>query len=375
IALKKLGVRYFLFKNNTSCTIFGLGNNFHNLNKPKLSIFIGQSGALMRFLLALLCLKRKYIILTGSPYIKQRPIEPLINALQQGGAKFILKHNKLPIVLGGFLGGTINIIGNMSSQFISALLMLAPLANYNTTIIIKNQIISKPYINMTINIMKIFGVKIINHNYKYFYIIGKQHYSSPGSYMIEGDITHASYFLGAAVISSSAVLINNINYNSIQGDIKFLNILIKMGAKILLGSNYVKCIGVDKLYSVNVDCKDIPDAAMTIAIIAIFSTGITKLYNISSWNIKETNRIVAITNGLVKLGVKIISNQNSMIIIPKKKLSKYVIINTYNDHRIAMCFSLLILSKIKITIINPNCVNKSFPNFFKYFLSYCYNNQ
>ncbi|MCV2525949.1 MAG: 3-phosphoshikimate 1-carboxyvinyltransferase [Candidatus Lightella neohaematopini] len=371
IALKKLGVRYFLFKNNTSCTIFGLGNSFYNINK--LSIFLGQSGALMRFLLAILCLGNKHIILTGSPYINHRPIEPLIHALRQGGAKFILKKDKLPIILGGFIGGKINIIGNISSQFISALLMLAPLANYNTTIIVKNKIISKPYIDMTINIMKVFGVKIINYNYKYFYIVGKQHYYSPGNYIIEGDVTHASYFLAASVISNNAVLINNINYSSIQGDIKFLNILNKMGAKILLSSNYIKCIGADKLYSINIDCKNIPDVAMTAAIISIFATGTTKLYNISTWSIKETNRIVAITNELIKLGVKVISNQNSMIIIPQKKLSKYVIINTYNDHRIAMCFALMILAKIKITIINPDCVNKSFPNFFKYFLSYCYN--
>ncbi|MCV2508557.1 MAG: 3-phosphoshikimate 1-carboxyvinyltransferase [Candidatus Lightella neohaematopini] len=372
IALKKLGVRYFLFKNNTSCTIFGLGNSFHNMNK--LSIFLGQSGALMRFLLATLCLGNKHIVLTGSPYIYRRPIKPLINALQQGGAKFILKNNKLPTILGGFIGGKISIIGNMSSQFISALLMLAPLANYNTTIIVKNKIISKPYIDMTINIMKIFGVKITNYNYKYFYIVGKQQYYSPGNYIIEGDITHASYFLAASVISNNAVLINNINYNSIQGDIKFLNILNKMGAKIILGNNYIKCIGANKLYSINVNCKNIPDVAMTIAMISVFATGITRLYNISNWSIKETNRIVAITNELIKLGVKVISNQNSIVIIPQKKLSKYVIINTYNDHRIAMCFTLMSLAKVKITIINPSCVNKSFPNFFRYFLSYCYIN-
>ncbi|MCV2531285.1 MAG: 3-phosphoshikimate 1-carboxyvinyltransferase, partial [Candidatus Lightella neohaematopini] len=207
IALKKLGVKYFLFKNNTSCTVFGLGNSFYNVSKSKLSIFLGQSGALMRFLLAILCLGNKHIVLTGSPHIYHRPIKPLVDALQQGGAKFILKNNKLPIILGGFLGGVINITGNISSQFISALLMLTPLASYNTIIAIKDNIISKPYIDMTISIMKIFGVRIINYNYKYFYVFGKQCYSSPGSYIIEGDITHASYFLGASIISNNYVLI------------------------------------------------------------------------------------------------------------------------------------------------------------------------
>ncbi|QJC28699.1 3-phosphoshikimate 1-carboxyvinyltransferase [Enterobacteriaceae endosymbiont of Plateumaris consimilis] len=367
-ALKLLGIKYYLSNNNTICDIIG-NNKFFKCNK-KLTLFLGNAGTVIRPLTALLSLNKNCnIILTGEPRMLERPIGHLVESLRMGGAKieYLNNQNYPPIHLkGGFTGiNNIEIEGSISSQFLTSLLMISPLLKIDTSIFIKNNLVSKPYIDVTIKLMKIFGITIYNNNYNNFIINGNQNYFSPGEYTIEGDASSASYFLAAAAIKGGKIKLININKNSIQGDIKFIDVLKCMGAKIHNGKNYISC-SRNKLNSINMDMNHIPDAAMTIAVTSLFAKGITTIKNIYNWRVKETDRITAMVTELRKTGAFIIEGQDFITIIPPKNI-KSTIIETYNDHRMAMCFSLLSLSNKSVRIINPNCISKTYPNYFEDF--------
>lgn len=369
-ALKLLGVKYVFLKKNTSCKIYGQGKNFP-VNK-NITLFLGNAGTAVRSLLSILSIKNNNIIITGDKRMEERPVKHLINALKQGKAqfKYLKKKNNIPVYLkGGFEGGKIILNGSISSQFLTGLLLASPTLNKNTKILIQGTLVSKPYISMTIKMMKIFGIKIINKNYQEFFILGNQSYISPKKYFIESDASSASYFLSAAAIKGGTVNVLGIGKNSIQGDIKFASILKKMGAKIILGKNYIQC-SRKKLNSIDMDLNDIPDAAMTVAVTALFAKGKTTIRNIYNWRVKETDRLHAMSTELKKTGAIIKEGKDYLTIIPPKKISK-VEIRTYNDHRIAMCFSLLSLSGKSVVILNPKCINKTFPDYFKKFISIC----
>ncbi|QJC30029.1 3-phosphoshikimate 1-carboxyvinyltransferase [Enterobacteriaceae endosymbiont of Plateumaris sericea] len=365
-ALRLLGIKYTLSNNNTICNIIG-NNEFFKYNK-KLTLFLGNAGTVIRPLTALLSLNHNCdIILTGEPRMLERPIGHLIESLRSGGAKieYLNNENYPPIHLkGGFTGiNNIKIEGSISSQFLTSLLIVCPLLKIDTSIFIKRKLVSKPYIDITIKLMKIFGVNIYNNNYSHFIIRGNQKYFSPGEYIIEGDASSASYFLAAAAIKGGTVKLININKNSIQGDIKFINVLGSMGAKVHNGKNYVSC-SRNKLNCINMDMNHIPDTAMTIAVTSLFAKGTTIIKNIYNWRVKETDRITAMVNELRKTGAFIIEGKDYIIITPPKNI-KSTIIETYNDHRMAMCFSLLSLSTKLVHIINPSCIRKTYPNYFK----------
>jgi len=347
LALKKLGVHYVLEKNKSICHIYGNGVNF-KINKTT-SIFLGNAGTAIRSLVAVLSLVNNNFIITGDKRMQERPIGDLVDCLKQGGAKikYIKKQEGFPPVYtkGGFVGGSISIRGNISSQFLSALLIASPLAIKDTTITVKNKLVSIPYIKMTLNIIQHFGIEIKHENYKKFYIKGKQTYLSPGVYYVESDLSSATYFLAAAAIKGKNVVLNNIYKNSIQGDIKFINILQKMGAIISWGDNFVKC-SKGKLYGIDMDMNDIPDAAMTIAMVALFSKGKTTIKNIYNWRVKETDRLHAMSTELRKIGAIVEEGEDYITITPPKKFITSSI-QTYNDHRIAMCFfSYIFIRKI-----------------------------
>ncbi|QJC28251.1 3-phosphoshikimate 1-carboxyvinyltransferase [Enterobacteriaceae endosymbiont of Plateumaris braccata] len=372
-ALKLLGIKYYLSSNNTICDIIG-NNEFFKCNK-KLTLFLGNAGTVIRPLTALLSLNKNCnITLTGEPRMLERPIGHLVESLRMGGAKIEYLNNKNypPIHLkGGFTGiNNIEIDGSISSQFLTSLLMISPLLKINTSIFIKNTLVSKPYIDVTIKLMKIFGVTVYNNNYNNFIINGNQNYFSPGEYIIEGDASSASYFLAAAAIKGGKIKLININKKSIQGDIKFIDVLKYMGAKIHNGKNYISC-SRNQLNSINMDMNHIPDAAMTIAVTSLFANGITTIKNIYNWRVKETDRISAMVTELRKTGAFIIEGQDFITIIPPKNIQS-TIIETYNDHRIAMCFSLLSLSNKPVSIINPNCISKTYPNYFEDFKKISY---
>ncbi|HCN41073.1 MAG TPA: 3-phosphoshikimate 1-carboxyvinyltransferase [Proteus vulgaris] len=363
-ALKALGVQYQLSNNNTVCDIEGLGGEFKT--ESSLELFLGNAGTAMRPLAATLSLGLHDIVLTGEPRMKERPIGHLVDALRQGGASidYLEQTDYPPIRLrGGFKGGHVEVDGSVSSQFLTALLMSAPLAKQDTTITIKGELVSKPYIDITLALINTFGGKIENQNYQQFIIKGGQQYQSPETYLVEGDASSASYFLAAAAIKGGTVRVTGIGKKSLQGDIHFASVLEKMGAKIRWGDDYIECER-GSLNGIDMDMNTIPDAAMTIATTALFAEGDTVIRNIYNWRVKETDRLAAMAAELQKVGAIVEEGHDYLKVTPPKQLTT-ADIKTYNDHRIAMCFSLVALSDIPITILDPGCTAKTFPDYFE----------
>ncbi|ECH1995960.1 3-phosphoshikimate 1-carboxyvinyltransferase [Salmonella enterica] len=363
-ALSALGINYTLSADRTRCDITGNGGA---LRAPgALELFLGNAGTAMRPLAAALCLGQNEIVLTGEPRMKERPIGHLVDSLRQGGANidYLEQENYPPLRLrGGFIGGEIEVDGSVSSQFLTALLMTAPLAPEDTTIRVKGELVSKPYIDITLNLMKSFGVEIANHHYQQFVVKGGQQYHSPGRYLVEGDASSASYFLAAGAIKGGTVKVTGIGRKSMQGDIRFADVLEKMGATITWGDDFIACTR-GELHAIDMDMNHIPDAAMTIATTALFAKGTTTLRNIYNWRVKETDRLFAMATEIRKVGAEVEEGHDYIRITPPAKL-QHADIGTYNDHRMAMCFSLVALSDTPVTILDPKCTAKTFPDYFE----------
>ncbi|ACF67954.1 3-phosphoshikimate 1-carboxyvinyltransferase [Salmonella enterica subsp. enterica serovar Heidelberg] len=363
-ALSALGINYTLSADRTRCDITGNGGPLRA--SGALELFLGNAGTAMRPLAAALCLGQNEIVLTGEPRMKERPIGHLVDSLRQGGANidYQEQENYPPLRLrGGFTGGDIEVDGSVSSQFLTALLMTAPLAPEDTTIRVKGELVSKPYIDITLNLMKTFGVEITNHHYQQFVVKGGQQYHSPGRYLVEGDASSASYFLAAGAIKGGTVKVTGIGRKSMQGDIRFADVLEKMGATITWGDDFIACTR-GELHAIDMDMNHIPDAAMTIATTALFAKGTTTLRNIYNWRVKETDRLFAMATELRKVGAEVEEGHDYIRITPPAKL-QHADIGTYNDHRMAMCFSLVALSDTPVTILDPKCTAKTFPDYFE----------
>ncbi|MFP1851844.1 3-phosphoshikimate 1-carboxyvinyltransferase [Lonsdalea quercina] len=364
-ALKALGVSYQLSADRTQCDIVGLGHPFH-VSEP-LELFLGNAGTAMRPLAAVLCLSEGDIVLTGEPRMKERPIGHLVDSLRQGGARidYLEQENYPPLRLrGGFQGGDITVDGSVSSQFLTALLMMSPLAPQDTRISIKGDLVSKPYIDITLHMMESFGITVENKGYQTFQVAGQQRYRSPGDYLVEGDASSASYFLAAGAIRGGVVRVTGVGRHSVQGDVRFADVLEKMGAIIRWGDDYIECER-NALHAIDMDMNHIPDAAMTIATTALFAEGgTTTLRNIYNWRVKETDRLAAMATELRKAGAEVEEGHDYIRITPPKQLTSAEI-GTYNDHRMAMCFSLLALSDTPVTILDPKCTAKTFPDYFE----------
>lgn len=363
-ALSALGINYTLSADRTRCDITGNGGA---LRAPgALELLLGNAGTAMRPLAAALCLGQNEIVLTGEPRMKERPIGHLVDSLRQGGANidYLEQENYPPLRLrGSFTGGDIEVDGSVSSQFLTALLMTAPLAPKDTIIRVKGELVSKPYIDITLNLMKTFGVEIANHHYQQFVVKGGQQYHSPGRYLVEGDASSASYFLAAGAIKGGTVKVTGIGRKSMQGDIRFADVLEKMGATITWGDDFIACTR-GELHAIDMDMNHIPDAAMTIATTALFAKGTTTLRNIYNWRVKETDRLFAMATELRKVGAEVEEGHDYIRITPPAKL-QHADIGTYNDHRMAMCFSLVALSDTPVTILDPKCTAKTFPDYFE----------
>ncbi|CIE19690.1 3-phosphoshikimate 1-carboxyvinyltransferase [Salmonella enterica subsp. enterica serovar Typhi] len=363
-ALSALGINYTLSADRTRCDITGNGGPLRA--SGTLELFLGNAGTAMRPLAAALCLGQNEIVLTGEPRMKERPIGHLVDSLRQGGANidYLEQENYPPLRLrGGFIGGDIEVDGSVSSQFLTALLMTAPLAPEDTIIRVKGELVSKPYIDITLNLMKTFGVEIANHHYQQFVVKGGQQYHSPGRYLVEGDASSASYFLAAGAIKGGTVKVTGIGRKSMQGDIRFADVLEKMGATITWGDDFIACTR-GELHAIDMDMNHIPDAAMTIATTALFAKGTTTLRNIYNWRVKETDRLFAMATELRKVGAEVEEGHDYIRITPPAKL-QHADIGTYNDHRMAMCFSLVALSDTPVTILDPKCTAKTFPDYFE----------
>lgn len=368
-ALQKLGVNFQLSDDKSECVIDGLGDRF-NCAEP-VSLYLGNAGTAMRPLCAVLATSNGDFELTGEPRMEERPIGSLVDALEQAGAAVTYLKNEEypPLKIAGkpLRSGKITIDGSISSQFLTAVLMASPLFDGDTEIQVEGELVSKPYIDITIHIMASFGVDVVNENYQLFRIKGGQQYSSPGKYMVEGDASSASYFLAAGAIKGGEVKVTGIGKNSVQGDIRFAEVLEAMGAKIERAEDYIKVTGAP-LTAVDLDLNHIPDAAMTIASTALFANGTTAIRNIYNWRVKETDRLNAMATELRKLGADVIEGEDFIEVTPPEKI-QLASIDTYNDHRIAMCFSLVALSDTPVIINDPKCTSKTFPDYFERFAS------
>jgi 3-phosphoshikimate 1-carboxyvinyltransferase len=368
-ALEALGVKLENFAEN-AWRLTGCNGNFPNKSAD---LFLGNAGTAFRPLTAALAFSGGNYILSGVPRMHERPIGDLVDALRQAGAQIEYLQNEgfPPLKISPAkldLTNAIKIRGDVSSQFLTALLMALPLTKQEASIEVIGELISKPYIEITLNLMDRFEVLVQREGWQRFNIAANNNYLAADTIYVEGDASSASYFLAAGAIGGK-VSVGGIGKNSIQGDIKFADALEKMGAEIKWGNNHVGAWkpATGKLKAIDLDCNHIPDAAMTLAILALFAEGTTTLRNIASWRVKETDRIAAMATELRKVGAIVEEGTDYIKVTPPAQLTPNAVIDTYDDHRMAMCFSLVSLGNVPIVINEPNCVAKTFPNYFTEF--------
>ncbi len=365
-ALRGLGVSFELSADKTRCRMAGLGGVFP---PQKADFFLGNSGTATRSLCAALCIGQGEYTLTGEPRMYERPIAHLVNALRQVGATIAYLgqtgYPPLKIQAAGLTGGRVSIRGDLSSQFLTALLMAAPFARDEILIEIEGILVSKPYIDITLHVMKKFGVQVENQAYRAFRVPntgGYYSYHSPGAIQVEGDASTASYFLSAAAIRGGRVRVYGLGADSVQGDTQYVDVLEKMGAKVRRSAEWIE-VSRGELQGVDLDLNHIPDAAMTLATTALFAQGKTVIRNIYNWRIKETDRLVAMATELRKVGAKVVEGESHLEITPPDRIQAATI-DTYKDHRIAMAFSLAALGEAEIIINDPDTTAKTFPDYF-----------
>lgn len=357
-ALKRLDVE--LFWKRGQLHVLGKGGD---LKGGEEKLFLGNSGTSMRFLTALAALRNGRTVLDGSERMQKRPIGALLEGLEALGAKAYSQegNGRPPVIIEsqGLKGGRAMVRGEESSQFVSALLMVAPYAEKDVIIEVTGILASKPYVDITRDVMSAFGVEVQNRGYHSFFVPAGQRYR-PRKYRIEGDASHASYFFSAAAITQGKVRVEKFSSTSMQGDAGFLNILGKMGCEVRRGDNWAEVRGKD-LKGIEVDMNEMPDLVPPLAITAAFARGETWITNIGHLRLKESDRIRALTEELTKIGVRVKEGEDNLKIEGGKPHGAEI--NTHNDHRIAMSFAIAGLVIPGIKIKEPQCVGKSFPAF------------
>ena len=336
----------------------------------KKDLFLGNAGTAVRSLTAVLALaSRGEYRLMGVPRMHERPIGDLVHALHAFGAHidYVGEAGYPPLVIKRGQIDTrhpVKVRGDVSSQFVSALLMALPLAG-GGTIEIEGELVSKPYVEITLNLMRRFGVDIARHDWRKFRVSSAK-YQSPGEIHVEGDASSASYFLAAGALAGGPVKVEGVGKDSIQGDVRFAEVLERMGASVTFDANSIEVKNEKRaLQPIDMDLNHIPDAAMTAAVLALFAEGSTTIRNIGNWRVKETDRIAAMAKELRKLGAAVEEGSDFIRVTPGKTINPNISIDTYGDHRMAMCFSLVSLAGVPVTINDPDCVQKTFPDYFK----------
>jgi 3-phosphoshikimate 1-carboxyvinyltransferase len=358
-ALSSLGVEFFENRVN------GVGGAFP---VKQAELFLGNAGTAFRPLTAALAFSGGEYRLSGVPRMHERPIGDLVDALRGIGARidYAGKDGFPPLSIhpGRIRTETVRVRGDVSSQFLTALLMALPLTGSPSRIEVQGELISKPYVEITLNVMRRFGVEVQRTGWRWFDVPAAA-YRSPGKIFVEGDASSASYFLAAGAIGGGPVRVEGVGRDSIQGDLRFTEVLERMGATVSVFEDAieVKRDGVG-LRGIDMDMNHIPDAAMTAAVMALFADGRSTLRNIASWRVKETDRLAAMAAELRKLGADVEEGPDFLKINPGK-LKPGVAIDTYDDHRMAMSFSLVCLGGVPVTINEPGCVAKTFPDYFK----------
>ncbi|QLA80325.1 bifunctional 3-phosphoshikimate 1-carboxyvinyltransferase/cytidylate kinase [Acidovorax sp. JMULE5] len=378
------------------CTVDEAGSTVHitglggRAPQSPAKLFMGNAGTAMRPLTAALALLGGEFELSGVPRMHERPIGDLVDALRQLGCQIdylgndgypplrIAHANGVPALA---LAAPIRVRGDVSSQFLTALLMALPLAagTQNIVIDVVGELISKPYIAITLQLLARFGIVVEHQNWQRFTIAAGSRYQSPGTIHVEADASSASYFIALGAITSSAsgqngIKIQGVGLDSIQGDIRFVDAARAMGAVVTGGPNWLHIQRGEPgqgwpLKAIDLDCNHIPDAAMTLAVMALYAEGTTTLRNIASWRVKETDRIAAMANELRKLGATVEEGADFIRVTPPAQVQdwKAASIHTYDDHRVAMCFSLAAFNPagLPVRIEDPKCVAKTFPDYFE----------
>ncbi|HEY1290489.1 MAG TPA: 3-phosphoshikimate 1-carboxyvinyltransferase [Burkholderiales bacterium] len=362
-ALKKLGARF------SGARVEGVGGPFP---VKKADLFLGNAGTAFRPLTAALAFSGGVYHLSGVARMHERPIADLVDALRGIGARleYADKEGFPPLAIhpGSIRSEKLRVKGDVSSQYLTALLMALPLTGTDSTVEVQGELISKPYVEITLNVMRRFGIEVTREQWRTFRVPHGA-YRSPGKIMVEGDASSASYFLAAGALGGGPVRVEGVGRASIQGDVRFAEVLERMGAQVSLFDDAIEIRNEKaELKPIDMDLNHIPDAAMTAAVLALFAGGPSTLRNIASWRVKETDRLAAMATELRKLGAEVEEGADFLRIVPRP-VTPGVRIDTYDDHRMAMSFSLVALGGVPVTINDPQCVAKTFPDYFSVFQS------
>ncbi|TVS16954.1 MAG: 3-phosphoshikimate 1-carboxyvinyltransferase [Gammaproteobacteria bacterium] len=362
-ALERLGVD--VQRKGDCVTVTGVGGVLRAPSDAPVTLELGNAGTAVRPLTAVLTLGSGHFRLQGDPRMHERPIGPLVTALRSLGAQIrhLEKDGYLPLQItgSGLDGGSVSLDGSLSSQFVSALLMAAPLARAAVTLERSGELVSDPYIEITRRCMAHFGVDVAWPEPRRLEIPVAT-YKSPGTIAVEGDASSASYFLAAGAIAGGPVRVLGVGSDSMQGDVAFADVLEAMGAVVRRGPDWLE-VERGTLRGIDMDLNHITDAAMTIATTALFAEGPTRIRNVANWRVKETDRIAAMARELRKLGASVMEYADGLLIRPPQAL-RPASVHTYDDHRMAMCFALTALGGAPVTIEDPDCVGKTYPGFF-----------
>lgn len=362
-------VRGLLDADDTRVMREALGKLGARMRAKQADLFLGNAGTAFRPLTAVLALSGGEYRLSGVPRMHERPIRDLVDALRGMGARidYLGQDGYPPLAIhpGDIAAGqTVKVRGDVSSQYVSALLMALPLAG-GGTIAIEGELVSKPYVDITLRLMRRFGVAVAREGWQRFAVPGAT-YVSPGAVCVEGDASTASYFLAAGTIGGGPVRVEGVGRGSIQGDVRFVEVLEQMGATVAMGEDWIEATGHAPLRAFDLDLNHIPDAAMTAAAMALFADGPCVVRNVANWRVKETDRIAAMATELGKLGALVEAGQDTLKVTPRK-LNDGIALDTYGDHRMAMSLSLAALGGVAVRINDPDCVAKTFPDYFRVF--------
>jgi len=362
-ALETLGIQ---LEENRAENLITVSGTSGIIPVKEATLMLGNAGTAIRPLTAALTLGHGRFVLDGVQRMRERPIIDLVNGLSQLGANLrCINGTDCPpveVIADGLPGGITRLSGAISSQYLTAILLAAPYADKEVQIEITDKLVSVPYVEMTLRLMRSFGVSVNHENFRLFHI-PRQTYRSPGNIFVEGDASSASYFLAGAAITKGSVTVKGCGTDSLQGDARFAEVLEKMGAKVEWEPQQVKLTG-NSLNGIDVDMNQMPDAAMTLAVAALFASGPTTIRNIYNWRVKETERLQAVSTELRKLGAEVEEGYDYLVIQPPEQIRKAEI-DTYDDHRMAMAFSLAACGESPMTINNPGCVSKTFPDYFE----------
>jgi len=334
-------------------------------------LFLGNAGTAFRPLTAVLALSRGTYRLSGTPRMHDRPIGDLVDALRTLGAeiRYLGRDGFPPLEVRpprAPLAAAASVRGDVSSQFLSAALMALPLAGRPVAVTVAGELVSKPYVAITLELMDRFGVKVAREGWARFSVGAGARYRGPGRFHVEGDASSASYFLAAGAIGGGPVRVEGVGVASTQGDVRFVEVLRAMGAAVTVGDDWIEVRGSPPLRALDADLNHIPDAAMTAAVLALFADGPSTIRNVANWRVKETDRLSAMATELRKVGAAVEEGADRLRIVPPAIL-RPATIDTYDDHRMAMCFSLVALGGVAVRINDPQCVGKTFPGYFREF--------